>query len=57
MTRTQRLAWCTLLVTFATLVSGCVVEPREGYYDPARQRYYHEHSWHECTLRDDYCRE
>ncbi|HEX4241894.1 MAG TPA: hypothetical protein VHZ53_10815 [Steroidobacteraceae bacterium] len=42
------------LVVFAT---GCVVaEPREGYYDHDHHRYYHEHTWHECTEHDNFCR-
>lgn len=39
------------------LASGCVVEPREGYYDRDHHRWYHEHAWHECGgERDEQCR-
>ena len=38
-----------LLAGFMLFASGCVVsEPREGYYDHEHNRWYHEHSWHEC---------
>lgn len=39
-------------------VPGCVVEPREpheGYYDHERNRWYHEHAWHECIEHDIHC--
>lgn len=44
------------LITLTTL-SGCVVEPREGYYDRDHHRWYHEHRWHDCDERgrDDHC--
>jgi hypothetical protein len=43
------------LILLAT--SGCVVEPREGYYDHPHHRYYHEHGWHECGEHDEHwCR-
>jgi hypothetical protein len=31
-----------------SLVLGCVISPREGYYDDSHHRYYHERSWHDC---------
>jgi len=37
---------------FAT---GCVVEPREGFYDRDHHRWYHEHTWHECVEHDEHC--
>lgn len=40
------------LVLLAT--SGCVVAPREGYYDHHRHRYYHEHVWHSCGPHDEH---
>ena len=42
------------LIMLAT--SGCVVEPREGYYDHPHHRYYHERAWHDCREHDVYCR-
>ena len=42
------------LIMLAT--SGCVVEPREGYYDHHHHRYYHERAWHDCHEHDVYCR-
>jgi len=43
------------LILLAT--SGCVVEPREGYYDHPHHRYYHEHGWHACGEREEHwCR-
>jgi hypothetical protein len=36
---------------------GCVIEePREGYYDHERHRWYHEHAWRECREEDEHCR-
>jgi hypothetical protein len=54
---TQRIVKGGILAGLIALASGCIVaEPREGYYDHDHHRYYREHTWHECTARDDYCR-
>jgi hypothetical protein len=45
-----------LLLGLILLTPGCVVEPREGYYDRDHHRWYHEHAWHECGDRDEHCR-
>lgn len=45
-----------LLLGFILLVPGCVVEPREGFYDHDHARWYHEHAWHDCGERDEHCR-
>ncbi len=45
-----------LLVGSAMLATGCIVEPRNDYYDHDHHRYYHEHSWHDCGDHDDHCR-
>jgi len=39
----------------ALLSSGCVVEPREGFYDRDHHRWYHEHAWHDCVAIDEHC--
>jgi len=44
----------TLLVV--PFVSGCVLEPNEGYYDRDHQRYYHDHGWVACDRDGDDCR-
>lgn len=44
-----------LMMGFMFVTQGCVVEPREGYYDHEHHRWYHEHSWHECVERDEHC--
>ncbi|HLK71886.1 MAG TPA: hypothetical protein VKT19_08010 [Steroidobacteraceae bacterium] len=46
------------LYALTSVLAGCVVatEPREGYYDHDRGRYYHEHTWVVCTPRDEHCR-
>jgi hypothetical protein len=44
-----------LLLGLVMMVSGCVVEPREGYWDRDHHRYYHSHGWVECGDRDDHC--
>ena len=36
------------LLGLLMLMPGCVVEPREGYYDHEHHRWWHEHGWHEC---------
>ncbi len=46
-----------LLLGLMLVVSGCVVEPREGFYDRDHHRWYHEHGWHECGDRDEHCRD
>jgi hypothetical protein len=43
------------LLGFAML-AGCVVEPREGFYDSDHHRWWHEHAWHECGAEDVHCR-
>ncbi len=35
--------------------SGCVVEPREGFYDRDHHRWYHEHVWVDCREHDEHC--
>lgn len=47
-----------LMLALSMLTSGCVVEPREGYYDHEHHRWYHEHHWHDCADRDrdEHCR-
>jgi hypothetical protein len=37
-------------------LAGCVVEPREGYYDHDHNRWYHEHHWHGCEEPGAICR-
>ena len=44
-----------LLFGMSLLASGCVVEPREGYYDREHHRWYHEHVWRDCVDRDAHC--
>lgn len=45
------------IYALTTVLAGCVVaEPREGYYDRAHGRYYHEHAWVVCGPRDEHCR-
>jgi len=53
---TQRIGMCGILLGLMLLATACVVEPREGYYDHGRNRYYHEHTWHDCGERDEHCR-
>lgn len=45
------------LLASALMTAGCVVEPREGFYDRDHHRWYHEHTWHECGERDEHCRD
>lgn len=44
-----------MMVALVAVSTGCVVEPRDNYYDHDHHRYYHEHVWHECGERDDHC--
>jgi hypothetical protein len=56
MTISKRIAQATLLLLGVVfLAPGCVVEPREGYYDRDHHRWYHEHGWHDCGDRDEHC--
>jgi hypothetical protein len=43
------------LLAGTLLSSGCVVEPREGFYDRDHHRWYHEHAWHDCVEHDEHC--
>ncbi len=52
-TRIGRALW--LLMGLATLMSACVVEPREGYWDHDHNRWYHNHGWVVCGDRDEHC--
>lgn len=44
-----------LLVGAVLLMPGCVVEPREGFYDRHQHRWWHEHEWRDCADRDEHC--
>jgi hypothetical protein len=46
----------TSVVLAILLATGCVIEPRESYYDRDHHRYYHDHGWHDCGEHDDHCR-
>lgn len=45
-----------LLALAVMFVSGCVVAPREGYYDRPHHRWYHNHAWVVCADNDEHCR-
>jgi hypothetical protein len=47
------------LLGLMLVVPGCVIEPREGFYDRDHHRWWHEHGWRECGDgdRDDHCRD
>jgi hypothetical protein len=55
MRNTMRIATSTFLLGLIGLVVGCMVGPREGYYDGGHHRYYHENGWHDCAERDEHC--
>jgi hypothetical protein len=44
-----------VLLASTLLASGCVVEPREGFYDRDHHRWYHEHGWRDCGEHDEHC--
>ena len=46
-----------LLMGFVLLAQGCVVAPREGFYDRDHHRWWHENRWQDCGDRDDHCRD
>jgi len=48
MTNIKLTGKASVLLGLIGLAVGCVVAPREGYYDHDHHRYYHEHVWHEC---------
>ncbi len=66
MAATYRLLASSALVGFFAVSSGCVIHERdgaareegyrEGYYDRDHNRYWREHTWHECREHDEYCR-
>ena len=66
MAATRMILSHAVLFGLVALSSGCVIHERggaeareegyrEGYYDREHNRYYHEHSWHECMEHDPYC--
>ena len=46
-TRSLTLLTGLALLASALLATGCVVEPREGFYDRDHHRWWHEHAWRE----------
>ncbi len=56
MKHAMRIARSTLIMGLIGLACGCVIAPREGYYDGNHHRYYHEGGWHDCGEHDDHCR-
>ena len=57
MINTKRLFENALVLGRIAFASACVVgEPREGHYDHSQNRYYGEHTWHECNEHDEHCR-
>ncbi|HTY49973.1 MAG TPA: hypothetical protein VMB48_09805 [Steroidobacteraceae bacterium] len=56
MRNTMRIVTGSVLLGLAVLVAGCVIAPREGYYDRDHHRYWHDHAWHDCVDHDEHCR-
>jgi hypothetical protein len=54
MTNSIRIAKYGFLLGLMGLVMGCVISPREGYYDGDHHRYYHERAWHDCGERGEH---
>jgi len=52
----KRLVMGSFVLALLMSATGCVIAPREGYYDRGHHRYYHEHQWHECHEHDEFCR-
>jgi hypothetical protein len=55
MNNSKSIAKGSFLLGLIVIATGCVVAPREGYYDGEHHRYYHEHTWHDCVDRDEHC--
>ncbi|MGB6452392.1 MAG: hypothetical protein WBE92_16695 [Steroidobacteraceae bacterium] len=54
---TKRTSLGSCLLALAVMfVSGCVIAPREGYFDRAHHRWYHNHTWVVCVANDEHCR-
>ena len=55
----RRIVTTSLLLGLMAIMSGCLIGPRdgyqEGYYDRDHHRYYHQHAWHDCADRGEYC--
>jgi hypothetical protein len=55
----RRIFTTSLLLGLMAMMSGCLIAPRdgyqEGYYDRDHHRYYHQHAWHDCADRGEYC--
>jgi len=46
----------SFILGLMAIAAGCVVEPREGYWDRDHHRWYHEHGWVACGENDWHCR-
>jgi hypothetical protein len=55
MNNSKSIAKGSFLLGLIVIATGCVVAPREGYYDGDHHRYYHENTWHDCGERDEHC--
>jgi hypothetical protein len=53
---TRKRITAIVLWGLALLLAGCIVVPREGYYDRDHHRYWHGNGWHGCGYRDEHCR-
>jgi hypothetical protein len=53
---TQKRIPVSILWGLSRLFAGCVVEPREGFYDHGHHRYYHDHHWHDYDEQEEHCR-
>jgi hypothetical protein len=53
---TRKRITAIVLWGLALVLSGCIVVPREGYYDRDHHRYWHGNGWHGCGDRDEHCR-
>ena len=51
----QRLIPGAMALALMLFATGCVVEPRDNYYDHDHHRYYQGHAWHDCGDHDDHC--
>jgi len=56
MAKLRSVAHGSVAVALFMVATGCIVEPRNDYYDRDHHRYYHEHAWHDCGDHDDHCR-
>ena len=60
MSAIRYIARVSCVLSLFAMLAGCIVAPgpggyREGYYDHAHHRWWHNHAWVDCGDHDPHC--